>query len=465
MKPGTLVALLALSAVGCGDASSDDLATASLDDATPKSGADGKAVGCDDDALPVDPAAGAHGTLLVAELAAGKEAVHAYSLPDLRLTGTLAGVKLGNHVGALPLPDGRILTTDDLRHEIITIGAAADGKPAVLQRAAAELGSSGSWGCADSALRYFVAGSGRDEGTTQVANVVSLADFTNTKLEVPLNVINGATEELHPALGGEPLHLFAGVGGEVRAWLLADVLAGKTAPVASLPIATGSHGPVITPSALYIATKEGNGFDGVTLAAPFKNAQVIPWDVDGLASGRNARPRLAHDGHTIYGAITQSKPAEPERWAEKQVDLHIADVTSSKASRQPLTTGIVPKFQLSQRYALFANVTAEGDFAILVDVRTASPTYQQVVARIPLPKLVAGPVAGQPIAGKEARASAITPDGRFGFVSHGGEGKISVIDTEARAVVRTLETPTALAGGGYLVAGQRGIQPVDTCAR
>ena len=49
-------------------------------------------------------------------------------------------------------------------------------------------------------------------------------------------------------------------------------------------------------------------------------------------------------------------------------------------------------------------------------------------------------------------------------MSHGGEGKVSVIDTEARAVVRTLETPTTLAGGGYLVAGQRGVQPVDTRA-
>ena len=476
MKPGTLIALIALSAAGCSDAASDEPSSPGGNDTSPNAlgnsnddGGDNEALptvpGGAREAVPTSPGGAGAGTLLVAELSAGKEAVHAYSLPDMQLTGTLAGVKLGNHLGALPLPDGRIVTTDDLRQEVVAIGVGADGKPEVVQRVAADLGSSGSWGCADRDLRYFAAGSGRDEGTTQVANVVSLADFTNTKLEVPMNVINGATEELHPALGGEPLHLFAGVGGEVRAWPIADVLAGKTAPVASIPIATGSHGPVIGSNAFYVTTREGHGFDGVTLTAPFKNVQVIPWDVDGLSTGRNARPRLAYDGETIYGAIAQSTPAEPERWAEKQVDLHISDLSTAKATRRPLTTGVVPKFQLSQRYALFANVSAEGDFAILLDVRPESPTFQQVVARIPLPKLAAGPVPGQPIAGKEARASAITPDGRWAFVSHGGEGKVSVIDTDARAVVRTLDTPTSLAGGGYMVAGQRGVKPVDTCAR
>jgi hypothetical protein len=47
---------------------------------------------------------------------------------------------------------------------------------------------------------------------------------------------------------------------------------------------------------------------------------------------------------------------------------------SIHAKRLRLTSGIVPKFQLSRPYAFFANMTADGDFGILVDTDPASPT-------------------------------------------------------------------------------------------
>jgi hypothetical protein len=254
---------------------------------------------------------------------------------------------------------------------------------------------------------------------------------------------------------------------ESGALLLSEVLAGAGAtPVASIPVHTGSHGPVAwhAGGAVFIASAAGTGFDGVDLE-PIARTQLIPWDVDGLATGRNGRPRLSWDQRYIYGAVTRSEPAGDEHWAERAVDLHIADLESASARRLPLTTGIVPKFQLSKSLALFANVTADTDYAILVDVDSASPSFQEKVAQIELTRLAGGPIAGQPIGGKQARASAITPNGKWAFVSHGGEGRISVIDTGRKELVGAIETDTDLSGGGYLLAVQPGTRPVDTCAR
>lgn len=279
----------------------------------------------------------------------------------------------------------------------------------------------------------------------------------------------GTSEELHVAVAGEPAHLFASVGSEIRVWPLADVLSGAAAaPVASVAIHPGSHGLVVShrTGVLYITAAGGTGFDGASVQMPFARTELVPWDVDGLSTGRNARPRLSYDGRYIYGAIAQSAPEGAERWAERAVDLHVVDLDTKSATRSGLTKGTVAKFQLSQNLALFANVNESGESqAILVDVVSGSPTFQQVVARVPLAPLSQGPVVGQSTSGGQALGSAITPDGKWGFVSHGGDGKVSVIDTASRSVVRVIDTPTPLDKGGYLFALQRGVEPVDTCAR
>jgi hypothetical protein len=188
--------------------------------------------------------------------------------------------------------------------------------------------------------------------------------------------------------------------------------------------------------------------------------------VDGRSTGRNARPRLSWDGKHVYGAIGVTAPEGAEKWAERDVDFHAADLAALSAKRFAFTKGIVPRFQLSKRHAFFANITGQGDYAVYIGVDPAVPAeLWQVSARVPLAALVNGPTAGQSAAGKEARASAVTPDGRWGFVSHGGEGKISVIDTNAKAIAGMITTPSPLSGGGYLFAVQPGTAPVDTCTR
>lgn len=409
---------------------------------------------------------GADGYLLAADLTA--EVIYAYSLPDLTLTGKIENVLLGNHLGAIALEDGRVVTTDDKAKEIIAIQMDAHGVPAIVDRVSANIGKQAVWACGDSNLQYLAIASQHAGTTTQVANIVKLEDFSVTQFDVSMNEIDGKTEELHTFIAGQPLHLFASVGAEIRAYPLAAVLANGSPSAVSIAVNPGSHGPVVAHQfgRLYISAAAGTGLDGVSFEeSPFARAQLIPWDVGTRSTGRNSRPRLSWDGRYVYGAITRAEPAGAENWAEREVDFHAADLQTQTASRVLLTTGIVPKFQLSNRYALLANLTDEGDFAILVDVDASGQGFHDVVARIPLAALSNGPVAGQATTGKESRSSGITPDGKWAFVTHGGDSKISVIDTSTRAVSATITTPTALAGGGYLFAVKPGTAPVDTCTR
>jgi hypothetical protein len=338
---------------------------------------------------------GSEGFLLVAELAEGKEAIHAYSLPELQHTGQLDGVKLASHLGAIALRDGRVITADQKRGQIIAIGIDEAGVPSIVNRVDADLGE----GSRLAARRR--AGRNRRRTRGQHSNPSRLA----------------------------------------------------------------RPGGVTPDGVLYITTAPGTGFDGVSVQMPFARTKLIPWDVDGLTTGRNARPRLSVDGRYIYGAIARTTPEGAALWAERAADLHVSDVEGLTAKRSALTTGVVSKFQLSSKYALLANVSGSGNTAILVDVQPGSSTFQQVVARVPLDALGNGPVAGQETTGKEALGSAITPDGKWAFVSHGGDGKVSVIDTASKTVARVLQTPTSLAGGGYLFALQRGVAPTDTRTR
>ena len=175
-----------------------------------------------------------------------------------------------------------------------------------------------------------------------------------------------------------------------------------------------------------------------------------------------ASVRLA-DGAHEFGPL--AAPAAPADWTDLEVDLHWVDLAERSVARVPLAPGVVGRGGVSARLAVYANVHPDGDFANLVDVDPASPTFREVVARIPLEKLTDGPVAGLPTAGRQARHSAITADGARAFVSHGGDGFISVIDTAAGAVVARIETPTALRGGGYLIAPTLGAPLLELSGR
>ena len=87
------------------------------------------------------------------------------------------------------------------------------------------------------------------------------------------------------------------------------------------------------------------------------------------------------------------------------------------------------------------------------------------MSTISLDPLSNGPVVGASPWEAESRITAITPDSEIGFVSHGGDGLISVIDTEEGTVTAQIDVPTPLTGGGAMIAIQDDMTLVDTIAR
>jgi len=396
------------------------------------------------------------GRLLVADPMA--EVVYLYDLPGYTKVAEFANTKLSTHLGAMALPDGRTVFVDDKNGEVVVLDSLAN-PPSVLARAKAP--SPAIWGAVDPGLTHFVYSSNPNAEHVAPAVLLDLKSYKATEFRIPMK----GEGELHVALGGSPLTLYAGTPGELRSYLVSEALKGNTTPAAISEINPGSHGAVIThtaPNRLLISDLAS--FDVVEYAGTvLKASRGLAWDAEGRNGGRNGRPRLSQDGNYVYGSLAATVPAE--QWQTRQNDLHIVDLKAEKVRRVALAPGIVGRFQLSGPYALFYNIHPDGDNALLLDTNPASSSFQQVIARVPLAKLTNAPVAGENATGKEARGGAITRDGKLAFVSHGGDGKVSVIDTSQKAVTSTISTPTQLKGGGYLLAIQKGAQLVDTQVR
>jgi DNA-binding beta-propeller fold protein YncE len=302
--------------------------------------------------------------------------------------------------------------------------------------------------------RYAVAGSDEPGKTL---TLVDLETFEGVSFGLE-------SQDPGVALGGEPLHiLHRNAAGRLEAFAVQDVLAGNVEARSSVEVGAGGHGEAFSHALgrFYTATDDGIESAQVTPDGLAPHA-VTPYDADGRSGGRAYFVRLG-DTH-LYTYLRVMGGAETP-WQDWGNDLYALELTTDEVTRLPLAPGLVFRFALSEPYALLFNVHPDGDHAFLLDVNPASATFHQVVAEIALAPLGNAPRPGVSPWDAESRRAAITPDGRWGFVSHGGDGLISVIDTEARAVVRTLETPTPLAGGGYLVAVQPGMSATDTVGR
>lgn len=403
-------------------------------------------------------AADGKGYLLAFDIADSR--VHAYRLPEMTLTGSLENIGFDNHLGTVVLADGRVIFTSQATEEVIVLKLDDQGRPAVDFRVKAELPKGGVWGQVDPTFRYLVVSSGYEE-KRQVINIVDLQQRTNTALPITMN----EQEELHPYITPDGL-ILAGIGGEMVAFRLADGQRGQTEPFARTPIGLSGHGNVIAPDLQRVFQVSARGLEPVSYAGNTLTAGTpIPWNADGRETGRNSRPRLSFDGNFVYGAAPQTQPTGAENWAQRPVDIHIANLREGTAKRLPMDQGIAPRFQLSRPYAFFAVRSPSGDAAYLFDVNAQSPSFQSIVGKVTLPALANGPVVGESASGKEGRSLAITPDGRYAFVAQGGMGQIVVIDTQSKAVASTLNVPSPMRNGGYLVAVQPGTTPVDLGAR
>jgi len=414
------------------------------------------------------------GHLLVADPAAA--AVYVYSLPSLTLTGQLGDTLFGVHNGAIALEDGRILYGDDLHDEVRAIRIDDAGVPSIDGSVGVTNGDRLVWSSIDPGARYYVAASqivapepeagaspSPEPGSIdQVLNIVDLATWTNTSVAFPMT----AEEEIIGMLSGDPLTLTVSTGGQVATYRVDELLAGDVTPLGTLPIEVGSHGAVTDAARGRVAVVSLPGFEVVDVSggAPV-HAGLIPWDVDGISGGRNARPRLGFDGDHVHGVLT-GPVAAPEDWATAEVSAHVADLTDLSAHRVALGAGRwAGRVGISTPYALYAGYDGTSAQAVLFDVDPGSATFGAVTATIPLDPPANASVPGSPMTGTEGYLTTITPDGTLGFVVHGGDGRISVIDTASGTVSGRIDTPTPLTGAGYAIAVQPGVAPVDLFAR
>ncbi|HWV22888.1 MAG TPA: hypothetical protein VNZ58_01750, partial [Thermomicrobiales bacterium] len=352
-------------------------------------------------------------------------ALYVYAIPGLELTGHVDDVVFGVHNGLLQLPDGRLVFSDDNTGEVLAVTIDAAGVPAVTQRVAVNSGNRLVWSSVDPEFRYLVGASQIEDSTVQVANVIDLATFTNTEYEIGLV----GEEELHAWIAGDPAVLYASVGGEIHSHLLSDLEAGNATPIEVVPVELRSHGAVADAAHDQFLLVTNEGFEVTDISTgPALYRDLIPWDVDGFAGGRNSRPRLHNDGTHIFGRLNAT-PDDPTQWAEVEVTTHIANTADLTAQRFALGKGNFGfRWGISDPYVLFAGHDGVTGGAYLVDVDSDSETFGTVVGLVELDLPSGAATPGEDSAGTETYLTALTQDGALGFVVHGGDGIISVID-------------------------------------
>lgn len=406
--------------------------------------------------------------LIVGDVAAAR--LYVYAAPDFALEASFEGISVGAHAGIIALSDGRILVPDETMKQVVAIDTKGEAKIVGRAPMPIPLGTRYGWAAVDPGETFYLTTSDDHDEAVELLSIVDLSSYAARQVRVDGR--GPADAEVSVTAGGDPaaviLHLVEAVETYPLADLakarLGDILEGKLKPTSSIAIGRGGHGDSFSPATGKWTGSTSRGIEIATLKDGKLGAEtVIPWEADGLSGGRNGRQRLTADGKHEFGPL--NAPVPPEKWAEADVHIHWVDLEAESARRVPLARGIVGRGGVSASLAAYPNIGPDGDALILVDADPVSPNFRQVKARVALPKLANGPVAGERAAGREGRYAAITPDGGTAFVSHGGEGLVSIVDTESGAVTGEIRTPTPLRGGGYLLAVTPGAKLTDPTAR
>jgi YVTN family beta-propeller protein len=403
--------------------------------------------------------------LLIADPAASR--LYVYEVPAHKPIAEFEDVAPNTHVGFVALPDGRVLFVDDVAEEVVVLRVAAGGAEIEARVASGP----GIHLAVDPEARYAAVSSGRYDPVTWALSeaamtLVDLDTYERVQFEVQ-------TGEPGVLLGGEPLQLFHRNDNpaQLEAYPVSDLLRGRFTYTERVAIGEAGHGEAIAHALgrMYLATDDGLevvGFEGDAL----EHLTTVPWDASGRTGGRAFYLRLGVEGRTVITYMANRQPGTP--WGEWQNDAYLLRTDTLEATRVALGQGMVWRLGLGGSYAVFFNVTPEGhpegDQAYLLNTDPESQDFGTLIAKLALPPLQHRPSPDAPPweqAGVEDRRATLTPDGRYAYVSNGGEGKISVIDTQARAISETIEVKTALRGGGYLFAVQADMPFTETLAK
>ncbi|NJN94450.1 MAG: LysM peptidoglycan-binding domain-containing protein [Anaerolineales bacterium] len=399
--------------------------------------------------------------LVVADIEAEK--LYVYSAPEFELLGQFDGLQVADHAGFVVLPDGRVLLVDNKAQELLVFDVLND-QPQIVGRA--KIPGAAVHLAVDPQGAYAAVSTSHDDESGQGKDAltrINLSTFETSEIPV-------ATEEPGLLLGQDViLHRDGAELGQLQAFSLANLPQTGPEPDAFVDIGAFGHGEALINGHAYIATDDGVDVVHVE-GGELEHEAVLPWNASGREGGRAYFVRVSPDGDHLWSYLrivnNPDDDASWQNWQDWQNDVYLADLKTEKVTRLELGPGIVYRFALAAPYALYAQVHPNGDIAHLLDANPASSTFGQVLAEILLPALSHAPQSGvDPWDAAGFRVTAITPDGRWGFVSNGGDGSIAVIDTETRQIAGTITTPTPLNGGGYMVAVQPGQPLVDGVGR
>lgn len=398
----------------------------------------------------------------------GAEALHVYRASDLRRTGSLDGLRVDTHAGTVALPDGRVLLVDE-EANVHSVRISAAGRPSVEETVAIPTGTreweGAAWAAIDPSLRYFGVTSGFEDSPDQTVTIVDTRNFVAHQLPVRVEAVNGQFSEVQVTFGGRPRQVVVAAGGHFQSFPLAEVLAGRVPPASSsAPLGDGNHGPVVSRSGDRHFSTTADGVDGTALPGGRLTSPSSVAYSDTRNVVANYRPRWGADNRTVWGSAGEDTGLTPEQWADTRNVVHVLDTARSRSTLTRLPDGIAGRLALSTRYAVVTTISPEGDVTTLVDSNPRSATYRRVVGTVALRPLAGAPVPGRPAAGAQSRATAITPDGSLAFVTSGGEGRITLIDTRHRAIVRQVTAPTPLSDV-HLTVVRRGAPVTDLVAR
>lgn len=422
------------------------------------------------------PVAAGKKHLFVAD--ANAEAIYVYSVPGFDLTSTIEDITFGIHGGAFQMPDGRLLFADVKHERIVALSVDSAGGATITQDVPATLDGNVAWIAASPTFSHVAFGSlmgnhghgggdGHDhEAQPQWLNIVDTTTFENLEIEFEM----AEPEEIHAWMAGDPLQVHVAVGGRVDSYTFAQLVTGDLTPLTSVDVELGSHGGATdaTRSQILYVGDVGTGFDVMdTSSGEATFVTNIPWDLDGETGGRNARPRVTTDGNYIFGVMTPGLE-DTSVWAETIVSNHIVNLADLTARRVPTDVGSFGyRWQLSDRYAMWAAIGADDSNAYLLDADATSATFGEPVKTIGIATPSNAIVAGEAWDNDQEVyiMTTMTWDSAYGFATISGDGIIQVLDLAAGTVLTDITVPSPLTGGGYTTVIEPGLVPVDLWGR
>lgn len=387
-------------------------------------------------------------------------AIYIYDVPSLELVGQIDGVHFAEHAGFVPLDNGRVLFTDDESYTL-NIHDVFGPTPGEL-RLIAPLALPPVHVAVDPNQRYAaVSGLSLNGGPA----TMTLVDLESPNWDTVYAAI--PSDEPGVLLGGDPLLLYHRNAdpAAMETYAFDSLWAGQVQLLSSAPLGGGPHGEAISHAAgkLFTATNDGiyvTTASGTELSEP----RVVPYAANGRTGGRAYYGRLSSNSNYIYTYLRNDSELG---WREWTNDAYILDVNTETATRVEVGNGLVYRLAESSRYAVYTQYHPDGDFAHFLDTDPASATFHTMVGKVALPAMSTTPTGedAAPWESEAFRLTGVLPSGAYAFVTHGGDGEISMIDTSSMTIVGTITTPTSLNYGGYLLGMERGARTADTLGR